>query len=154
MSCGLIPYAKIHFAACVLCGLLCCAVCCVLCAVLCAQDDWSAYAKMNAAVGKQCQIVGDDLLVTNPTRIAKAIKDKSCNALLLKVPALTLGHHTPCSVHAPPYVHLPCSAHALHSVPSPHTLCTRHTHDLRLYCALEWTLLARTRTRTHARTCR
>ncbi len=40
---------------------------------------------MNASVGKACQIVGDDLLVTNPTRIAKAIKDKACNALLLKV---------------------------------------------------------------------
>jgi enolase len=32
------------------------------------------------------QVVGDDLLVTNPVRVAKAIKEKMCNALLLKVP--------------------------------------------------------------------
>merc|ERR1719436_2129841 len=36
-------------------------------------------------VGKSQQIVGDDLLVTNPKRIAKALEVKACNALLLKV---------------------------------------------------------------------
>ncbi|ONM00912.1 enolase2 [Zea mays] len=40
---------------------------------------------MTEEIGEQVQIVGDDLLVTNPTRVAKAIKEKSCNALLLKV---------------------------------------------------------------------
>ncbi|XBI77875.1 hypothetical protein VPH35_087671 [Triticum aestivum] len=49
------------------------------------QDDWVHYAKMTEECGEQVQIVGDDLLVTNPTRVAKAIKEKSCNALLLKV---------------------------------------------------------------------
>jgi len=49
------------------------------------QDDFKAYAKLNAAVGKDVQIVGDDLLVTNPNRIRKAIEEKACNALLLKV---------------------------------------------------------------------
>ncbi|KAG2620342.1 hypothetical protein PVAP13_3NG173100 [Panicum virgatum] len=49
------------------------------------QDDWVHYAKMTEEIGEQVQIVGDDLLVTNPTRVAKAIKEKSCNALLLKV---------------------------------------------------------------------
>ncbi|MQM08842.1 hypothetical protein Taro_041697, partial [Colocasia esculenta] len=49
------------------------------------QDDWTHYAKMTEEIGAQVQIVGDDLLVTNPTRVAKAIKEKSCNALLLKV---------------------------------------------------------------------
>uniref|UniRef100_A0A0E0NSG6 phosphopyruvate hydratase n=1 Tax=Oryza rufipogon TaxID=4529 RepID=A0A0E0NSG6_ORYRU len=49
------------------------------------QDDWVHYAKMTEEIGDQVQIVGDDLLVTNPTRVAKAIKDKACNALLLKV---------------------------------------------------------------------
>mmetsp|Transcript_38786 Transcript_38786/g.89721 ORF Transcript_38786/g.89721 Transcript_38786/m.89721 type:complete len:446 (-) Transcript_38786:184-1521(-) len=49
------------------------------------QDDWEAYAKFNAAVGDQVQIVGDDLLVTNPTRVRKALNCKACNALLLKV---------------------------------------------------------------------
>lgn len=49
------------------------------------QDDWKNWSAITAAVGDECQIVGDDLLVTNPTRIQKAIEEKSCNALLLKV---------------------------------------------------------------------
>jgi len=49
------------------------------------QDDWTAYGRLTADIGKDTQIVGDDLLVTNPKRIAKAIESKSCNALLLKV---------------------------------------------------------------------
>lgn len=49
------------------------------------QDDWETYSKFTAEIGDKVQIVGDDLLVTNPTRVAKAIKEKSCNALLLKV---------------------------------------------------------------------
>lgn len=49
------------------------------------QDDWEHYAKMTSECGQQVQIVGDDLLVTNPKRVAKAIEEKSCNALLLKV---------------------------------------------------------------------
>ncbi|KAG5234470.1 Enolase [Salix suchowensis] len=49
------------------------------------QDDWEHYAKMTSEIGEQVQIVGDDLLVTNPKRVEKAIKEKSCNALLLKV---------------------------------------------------------------------
>jgi len=49
------------------------------------QDDWDTYPKLTELVGEGTQIVGDDLLVTNPKRIAKAIEGKSCNALLLKV---------------------------------------------------------------------
>ncbi|KAG6525836.1 hypothetical protein ZIOFF_015807 [Zingiber officinale] len=49
------------------------------------QDDWTHYSKMTEEIGQQVQIVGDDLLVTNPTRVAKAISEKACNALLLKV---------------------------------------------------------------------
>ncbi|KAI4347447.1 hypothetical protein L6164_008260 [Bauhinia variegata] len=49
------------------------------------QDDWEHYSKLTAEIGQQVQIVGDDLLVTNPKRVEKAIKDKACNALLLKV---------------------------------------------------------------------
>ena len=49
------------------------------------QDDWASYAAMTAAVGTSCQVVGDDLLVTNPVRVAKAIEESACNALLLKV---------------------------------------------------------------------
>ncbi|KAJ3023723.1 phosphopyruvate hydratase [Thoreauomyces humboldtii] len=47
------------------------------------QDDWESYAKLTADVSQQ--IVGDDLLVTNPKRIQTAIEKKACNALLLKV---------------------------------------------------------------------
>jgi len=47
------------------------------------QDDWDAWAKMTAAM--ECQVVGDDLTVTNPTRVKTAIDGKNCNALLLKV---------------------------------------------------------------------
>jgi len=49
------------------------------------QDDWDAYTALMKEVGSQVQIVGDDLLVTNPTRVAMAIKKEACNALLLKV---------------------------------------------------------------------
>ena len=49
------------------------------------QDDFGAYKAMTEKVGVACQIVGDDLLVTNPTRVKKAIEEKACNALLLKV---------------------------------------------------------------------
>merc|ERR1712042_426570 len=47
------------------------------------QDDWEGYAKLTSET--QIQIVGDDLLVTNPKRIQTAIDKKACNALLLKV---------------------------------------------------------------------
>lgn len=49
------------------------------------QDDWEAYAALTKDVGETVQIVGDDLLVTNPKRIATGIEKKACNALLLKV---------------------------------------------------------------------
>jgi len=49
------------------------------------QDDWEAYSKFTADVGEKQQVVGDDLLVTNPNRIKKALDMKACNALLLKV---------------------------------------------------------------------
>jgi enolase len=49
------------------------------------QDDFGAYGKMTASLGEKCQVVGDDLLVTNPKRVQKAIDEKACNALLLKV---------------------------------------------------------------------
>jgi len=49
------------------------------------QDDWDAYKSLMDAVGKTQQIVGDDLLVTNPNRIAKAFEVGACNALLCKV---------------------------------------------------------------------
>lgn len=49
------------------------------------QDDWENWKVITSEIGAQCQIVGDDQLVTNPTRIKKAIEEKASNALLLKV---------------------------------------------------------------------
>uniref|UniRef100_A0A8C9X371 phosphopyruvate hydratase n=1 Tax=Sander lucioperca TaxID=283035 RepID=A0A8C9X371_SANLU len=47
------------------------------------QDDWEAWTKFTASTS--IQVVGDDLTVTNPKRIAKGVAEKSCNCLLLKV---------------------------------------------------------------------
>merc|ERR1712083_1047449 len=51
------------------------------------QDDWDGYRPFTASIGEPVQVVGDDLLVTNPKRIAKAMEGDTvaCNALLLKV---------------------------------------------------------------------
>jgi len=49
------------------------------------QDEFDSYKAMTNSVGETCQIVGDDLLVTNPKRVKKAIDEGACNALLLKV---------------------------------------------------------------------
>ena len=50
-----------------------------------AQDDWSSWSLMVKELGDKLQIVGDDLLVTNPERVLKAISEKAANALLVKV---------------------------------------------------------------------
>lgn len=50
-----------------------------------AEDDWKSFSGITKRLGKKIQIVGDDLLVTNPERIKKAIQLKACNCLLLKV---------------------------------------------------------------------
>jgi enolase len=49
------------------------------------EDDWSGWAKLTAELGEKIQIVGDDLFVTNPERLAKGIESKTANALLVKV---------------------------------------------------------------------
>ena len=50
-----------------------------------AQDDWEGWKNFTATVGNRLQIVGDDLLVTNPKRVRKGIEEKACNALLVKL---------------------------------------------------------------------
>jgi enolase len=50
-----------------------------------AQDDWDGWKMFTAEVGDRLQIVGDDLLVTNPARVRRAIKENACNALLVKL---------------------------------------------------------------------
>ena len=49
------------------------------------QDDFESYIAMTKELGDKVQIVGDDLLVTNPKRVQTGIDQKLCNALLLKV---------------------------------------------------------------------
>jgi enolase len=50
-----------------------------------AQDDWESWKLMVQEMGDRIQIVGDDLLVTNPERVRRAIKEKAANALLVKL---------------------------------------------------------------------
>ena len=49
------------------------------------EEDWEGWVKFTAQVGDKIQVVGDDLFVTNPKRIAKGIEMKAANALLVKV---------------------------------------------------------------------
>lgn len=48
------------------------------------EDAWSGWKTLTSQFGAGLTIVGDDLLVTNPKRVAKAIKEKACNAILIK----------------------------------------------------------------------
>ena len=50
-----------------------------------AEDDWDGWKHLTAEIGDRIQLVGDDLLVTNPARVRRAIQEKACNALLVKV---------------------------------------------------------------------
>ena len=50
-----------------------------------AQDDWDGWKLITKEIGDRIQIVGDDLLVTNPERVRRGIAEKACNALLVKV---------------------------------------------------------------------
>ena len=50
-----------------------------------AEDDWEGFKLMTARLGSKIQIVGDDLLVTNTERIARAIKEKAVNSVLIKL---------------------------------------------------------------------
>jgi enolase len=49
-----------------------------------AQDDWTGWWKLTAELGREVQIVGDDLLVTNVERIEKGIREGAANAVLIK----------------------------------------------------------------------
>lgn len=49
------------------------------------EDEWSDWAALVAAVGDKVQLVGDDLFVTNPERLARGIELKAANALLVKL---------------------------------------------------------------------
>tara|TARA_B100000780_G_scaffold109404_1_gene76477 strand:+ start:194 stop:1450 length:1257 start_codon:yes stop_codon:yes gene_type:complete len=50
-----------------------------------AENDWKAWSKLTKEVGKNVQIIGDDLFVTNVKRLQRGIKEKSANSILIKV---------------------------------------------------------------------
>jgi len=50
-----------------------------------AEDDWDGWAALTAALGKDVQLVGDDLFVTNPARLSMGIDKGAANAVLIKV---------------------------------------------------------------------
>ena len=50
-----------------------------------AEEDWKAWSMLTKEIGKNVQIVGDDLFVTNVDRLKKGIKEKSANSILVKL---------------------------------------------------------------------
>ena len=49
------------------------------------EDDWDGWRRLTAVLGGRVQIVGDDLFVTNPERLARGVETEAANALLVKV---------------------------------------------------------------------
>ncbi len=64
-----------------------------------AENDWEGFASLTAAIGERVQIVGDDLLVTNPRFIEKAIAARSCNAVLIKLNQIGSVTETMAAIH-------------------------------------------------------
>ncbi len=69
-----------------------------------AQDDWGGWKQLSEQLGDRIQVMGDDLLVTNPLRISRAISENSCNSLLVKLNQIgslteTLEAVTMCQSH-------------------------------------------------------
>jgi len=50
-----------------------------------AEDDWNGWEMLTAALGDRCQLVGDDLFVTNTQRLARGIESGVANAILIKL---------------------------------------------------------------------
>lgn len=50
-----------------------------------AEDDWAGWSALTKAIGDKCQLVGDDLFVTNTKRLVRGIEEKSANSILVKV---------------------------------------------------------------------
>lgn len=50
-----------------------------------AEDDWEGWRLLTERLGQQVQLVGDDLFVTNPARLARGIKEKCANSILIKL---------------------------------------------------------------------
>ncbi len=50
-----------------------------------AEEDWDGWKSLTQAIGNKCQLVGDDLFVTNSERLARGIKNDTANSILVKV---------------------------------------------------------------------
>lgn len=50
-----------------------------------AEDDWDGWRRATEMLGGQCSLIGDDLLVTNPARLERAIDERAANAVLVKM---------------------------------------------------------------------
>ncbi|MEM8743314.1 MAG: phosphopyruvate hydratase [Pseudomonadota bacterium] len=50
-----------------------------------AEEDWDGWKALTSAIGDKCQLVGDDLFVTNPERLARGISEHAANSILVKV---------------------------------------------------------------------
>ena len=50
-----------------------------------AEDDWEGWAELTERLGDRIQLVGDDLLVTNTERLARAIRERAANSILIKL---------------------------------------------------------------------
>lgn len=64
-----------------------------------AENDWAGFARMTAAMGGKIQIVGDDILVTNPKFIARGIAENACNAALIKLNQIGTVSETIDAIH-------------------------------------------------------
>jgi enolase len=64
-----------------------------------AENDWDGFKAMTAEIGDRIQIVGDDLVVTNPRYIARAIEEKACNAALIKLNQIGTVSETIDAIH-------------------------------------------------------
>lgn len=63
-----------------------------------AEEDWDGWRKLTDAIGKKCQLVGDDLFVTNPTRLHRGIDAGVANAILIKVNQIGTLTETLCAI--------------------------------------------------------
>jgi enolase len=64
-----------------------------------AENDWEGFKAQTAAMGSRIQIVGDDLLVTNPEYIERGIREKACNAALIKLNQIGTVSETIDAIH-------------------------------------------------------
>ena len=87
------------------------------------EDDWATWSKFTANVGSKYQVVGDDLTVTNPVKIQKAVEEKSCNCLLLKV---FIDSHP--KLHPHPYL-CACASSTWRHVTPILFVCSKYEHQ-------------------------